>query len=86
MINSVPFSFIFVSMPVTVINDEKRVDEDRKEVNKAQAAFSGMIQAIKNVDIWAVALNGFVVYCIYCGLTYFIPFLNQIYLLPACSL
>ena len=35
------------------------------------------------MDIWAVALNGFVVYCIYCGLTYFIPFLNSIYLLPA---
>ena len=25
----------------------------------------------------------FTVYCIYCGLTYFIPFLNQIYFLPA---
>lgn len=42
-----------------------------------------MVQALKSVDIWAVALNGFVVYCIYCGLTYFIPFLNNIYLLPA---
>lgn len=68
---------------IFVPNDEKRVDKNGNEVNKAQAAFSGMIQAVKNVDIWAVALNGFVVYCIYCGLTYFIPFLNQIYLLPA---
>lgn len=68
---------------IFVPNDEKRVDENGKEVNKAQAAFSGMIQAVKNIDIWAVALNGFVVYCIYCGLTYFMPFLNQIYLLPA---
>ena len=41
------------------------------------------MQAIKSVDIWAVSLNGFTVYCIYCGLTYFIPFLNQIYFLPA---
>lgn len=68
---------------IFVPNDEKRVDENGNEVNKAQAAFSGMIQAVKNVDIWAVSMNGFVVYCIYCGLTYFIPFLNQIYLLPA---
>ena len=68
---------------IFVPNDEKRLDEDGKEVNKAQAAFGGMMQAVKSVDIWAVALNGFVVYCIYCGLTYFIPFLNQIYLLPA---
>ena len=68
---------------IFVPNDEKRVDETGKEVNKAQAAFGGMMQAIKSVDIWAVSLNGFTVYCIYCGLTYFIPFLNQIYFLPA---
>lgn len=68
---------------IFVPHDEKRIGEDGKEVNKAQAAFGGMKQAVKSVDIWAVALNGFVVYCIYCGLTYFIPFLNQIYFLPA---
>ncbi len=66
-----------------VPNDGRRVDENGNEVNKAKAAFSGMLSAVKSVDIWAVALNGFVVYCIYCGLTYFIPFLNQIYMLPA---
>lgn len=68
---------------IFVPNDEKRVDDTGKEVNKVTAAFGGMMQAVKSVDIWAVALNGFVVYCVYCGLTYFIPFLNQIYLLPA---
>ncbi len=68
---------------IFVPHDEVRTDKDGKKVNKAQAAFGGMVQALKSVDIWAVALNGFVVYCVYCGLTYFIPFLNQIYLLPA---
>lgn len=68
---------------IFVPNDEKRMDENGQELNKAQAAFGGMMQAVKSLDIWAVALNGFVVYCIYCGLTYFIPFLNNIYLLPA---
>ena len=68
---------------IFVPHDEKCVGEDGKEVNKAEAAFSGMMQALKSVDIWAVSLNGFVVYCIYCGLTYFIPFLNKIYMLPA---
>lgn len=68
---------------IFVPNDEKRLDENGQEVNKAQAAFGGMMKALKSVDIWAVSLNGFTVYCIYCGLTYFIPFLNQIYLLPA---
>lgn len=65
---------------IFVPNDEKTSNNSK---NKASAAFDGMMLAIKSVDIWAVALNGFVVYCIYCGLTYFIPFLNQIYLLPA---
>ena len=59
---------------IFVPNDEKRVDETGKEVNKAQAAFGGMMQAIKSVDIWAVSLNGFTVYCIYCGLYIFYSF------------
>lgn len=68
---------------IFVPHDEKRLDESGNEVNKAQAAFGGMMQALRSLDVWAVALNGFTVYCVYCGLTYFIPFLNQIYLLPA---
>lgn len=68
---------------IFVPNDPKRVDAEGHEVNPAKAAFGGMIDTIKNIDVWAVALNGFAVYCIYCGLTYFIPFLNTIYLLPA---
>lgn len=69
---------------IFVPNDEKRIGDDGKEVNKAQSAFDGMMQAVKSIDIWAVALNGFTVYCVYCGLTYFIPFLNQIYF-PSCN-
>ena len=68
---------------IFVPNDEKRVDENGVEISKTKSAFDGMVKAVKSVDVWAVAANGFVVYCIYCGLTYFIPFLNQIYLLPA---
>ena len=68
---------------IFVPDDEKRTDENGNEINKSKAAFDGMMQAVKSADIWAVALNGFAVYCIYCGLTYFIPFLNQIYMLPA---
>jgi len=80
---SVMTAFAGVLCLIFVPNDEKRVGQDGKEVNKAQSAFDGMMQAVKSVDIWAVALNGFTVYCVYCGLTYFIPFLNQIYFLPA---
>ncbi len=58
-------------------------DEIEESVDRNKAAFDGMIEAVKSLEIWAVSLNGFTVYCIYCGLTYFIPFLNEIYGLPA---
>lgn len=57
-------------------------DKDGKEVGKNLVAFSGMMEALKSIEVWAVAFNGFTVYCIYCGLTYFIPFLREIYGLP----
>lgn len=57
-------------------------DEMDKDANRMQVAFGGFKAALKNLDIWAVAFNGFVVYCIYCGLTYFIPFLSEVYALP----
>lgn len=68
---------------IFVPNDEKETGKNGEKINKAVTAFDGMLAAVKSIDIWAVALNGFVVYCIYCGLTYFIPFLNKIYFLPA---
>jgi len=51
--------------------------------SSAPAVFKAMGEGAPALRTGAVAMNGFVVYCIYCGLTYFIPFLNQIYLLPA---
>lgn len=54
-----------------------------KHLSANQQAWKGAIQAIKNKNIWLVSLNIFLVYSVYCGLTYFIPFLNQAYALPA---
>ncbi|MEG3030167.1 MAG: MFS transporter [Oscillospiraceae bacterium] len=73
--------FCFFMVP----HDEKKVvlDKDGKKVSKAITAFDGMLTALKSLDVWAVAINGFTAYTIYCGLTYFIPFLNTIYFLPA---
>lgn len=41
------------------------------------------MQALKNKNIWLVSFNIFFVYSVYCGLTYFIPFLEAAYALPA---
>lgn len=70
----------FFFVPHDEVNDRNK---EGKVVGKNAAAFEGMMDAVKSVDVWAVALNGFMVYCVYCGLTYFIPFLNTIYALPA---
>lgn len=56
---------------------------DGVKLNKNKAALDGVIAALKNKNIWLVSFNVFIVYSIYCGLTYFIPFLKDIYALPA---
>mgnify|MGYP001086563864 CR=1 FL=1 len=45
-------------------------------------AWDGVVKALKNKNIWLVSFNVFFVYSVYCGLTYFIPFLEEIYALP----
>lgn len=49
--------------------------EDKKEKLDYKAA-------LKMPEIWVISFNVFAVYSIYCGLTYFMPFLSDIYKLP----
>ena len=57
--------------------------ETSEKVSKNKLAMEGVIRALKNRNIWLVSFNVFAVYCVYCGLTYFIPFLKDVYALPA---
>lgn len=57
--------------------------EASPSAGKNKAAMHGVVQALKNRNIWLVSFNVFAVYCVYCGLTYFIPFLKDVYALPA---
>lgn len=41
-----------------------------------------MSSVLKDKTIWLIAFNVFFVYAVYCGLTFFIPFLKNIYMLP----
>lgn len=67
----------------TVPHDEiKEVNQSGEKVGKNAAAFQGMMEAIKMKEIWVVAFTIFSVYCVYCGLTYFIPFLKDVYAMP----
>ena len=53
-----------------------------KNINRNKLALEGMIKALKMPEIWVVSFTIFSVYSVYCGLTYFIPFLKDIYGLP----
>lgn len=61
----------------------KTVNASGEQVGKNKAAMENVFKALKNKNIWLVSFNVFAVYCIYCGLTYFIPFLKDIYAMPA---
>mgnify|MGYP000216018875 CR=1 FL=1 len=61
----------------------KAVNAAGEKVSRNKAAMDNVMLALKNRNIWLVSFNVFSVYCVYCGLTYFIPFLTQIYFLPA---
>lgn len=52
-------------------------------VEKTEKKEGTIKRALKNKNIWLVSLNVFFVYSVYCGLTYFIPFLEEAYALPA---
>lgn len=67
------------------------LDDDKKEAAPAEKietvetkkSEGTILRALKNKNIWLVSFNVFFVYSVYCGLTYFIPFLSDIYMLPA---
>ena len=58
-------------------------NQEGRQVSANQAAWEGVLSALKNKNIWLVSMNIFMVYAVYCGLTYFIPFLEEVYALPA---
>ena len=79
----VPLVIGFISYFLLEPDEIQTVSETGAAVSKNKAAMEGVIRALKNRNIWLVSFNVFAVYCVYCGLTYFIPFLKDVYALPA---
>ena len=84
-------AILFYSITVIVVGivsyflleHDKIVIKDKNEnVSGNKVAFENMVKALKMPEIWLVAFTIFSVYSVYCGLTYFIPFLKDVYGLP----
>ena len=65
-----------------LVEDDKIAVADGEKVNKNKLAWQGVVQAVKTPEIWVVSLTIASIYSVYCGLTYFIPFLKDIYGMP----
>lgn len=63
-----------------VIEDDRDISKNNLEKDK-KSKVSPMV-ALKTKEIWLAAFTTFFVYAVYCGITYFIPFLENIYALP----
>lgn len=80
---AVPMVIGIISYFLLEPDEIKTVTDAGEKLDKNKAALDGVIRALKNRNIWLVSFNVFAVYSVYCGLTYFIPFLKDVYALPA---
>ncbi|EIQ9867322.1 MFS transporter [Escherichia coli] len=60
--------------------DDRTIPHNDEDVNKQ--IFKGIKNVVKSPNLWLASFCIFFVYSAYCGLTYFIPFLKDIYALP----
>ncbi|ELD0686072.1 MFS transporter [Escherichia coli] len=60
--------------------DDRTIPQNDEDVNKQ--IFKGIKNVVKSPNLWLASFCIFFVYSEYCGLTYFIPFLKDIYALP----
>ncbi|SUB82826.1 Inner membrane protein yihN [Pragia fontium] len=73
---------ILVGIFIPLVLDDKS-DNQKESADKPAKNNNNRISAVlKNKTVWMIAFNVFFVYAVYCGLTFFIPFLKNIYALP----
>lgn len=78
------YALIVIVVGIMLFFMLKEKDEDAPEKATVGSATekSSISSVLKDKTIWLIAFNVFFVYAVYCGLTFFIPFLKNIYLLP----
>lgn len=85
-INSFKSSIIYFSVVVIAIGiisyfclEDDKISTSSSKKNGEKLDYRA---ALKMPELWMIAFNAFSVYSIYCGLTYFMPFLKDIYKMP----
>lgn len=63
-----------------MVENDKPIADNASEANKQ--VIEGIKSVIKCPNLWLASMTIFFIYSSYCGLTYFIPFLKDIYALP----
>lgn len=64
-----------------IVDGDDKVSTDNA-VDANRQVFMGIKRVMKSPNLWLASFCIFFVYSVYCGLTYFIPFLKDIYALP----
>lgn len=64
-----------------IVDDDKKI-EGNKDRGTNMEVLIGVKHVLSCMNVWLAAFGIFFVYAAYCGLTYFIPFLKDIYMLP----
>ena len=82
-------AIIFYSVTVIVVGiisyfllDHDQIFIKDKDASRSKIALENMFKVLRMPEIWLVSFTIFSVYSVYCGLTYFIPFLKDVYGLP----
>ncbi len=64
-----------------ILDNKDQIKSD-ENAGADEKVFAGIKHVLASINLWLAAFCIFFVYSAYCGLTYFIPFLKDIYALP----
>lgn len=84
-LSSFKASIVYFSIVVIVIGVLSYFCLEDDKIVKKSSETGGKLDyktVLKMPELWMIAFNAFSVYSVYCGLTYFMPFLKDIYKMP----
>jgi sugar phosphate permease len=78
--------YTVITMIVGIITyflvEDDKIEVDATSTIERNKALDGIKKIIGSLDLWLVAMTIFFVYATFIGITYFIPFMKDIYLMP----